>query len=80
MGLYIRPAEDVITEGVAIRTPATYAEAKNDLRKGECLSAVAHRPHGMVALLISHEADFKHVQQSGGTLYIIEQSLAARAY
>ena len=81
MGMYIRPAEDVMAEGIEINVPSTYDDAKHQLRDGEHLAAVAHRPHGMVALLIAHRDDFDHVRKAGcAGMFIIADDLAKRAH
>lgn len=77
--MYIRPAEDVVTQGTRIETPPTYAAATSKLRTGESLVAVAQRGHGKVALLIRGQHDFDHVCQAGGDLFIVPEALAKRA-
>ncbi|MFA5986348.1 MAG: hypothetical protein WC819_03305 [Parcubacteria group bacterium] len=79
MGLYIRPASLVQEKGKRISFPASWNEAQEQLSNGQGLSAVAERPHGLVALLIQSQADFDHVHHVGGDLYIINEDLVSRA-
>ncbi len=79
MGRYIHPATKVVENGRKIPLPSSWQEAQEQLSGDQYLAAVADRSHGMVALLIAHEADLNHVRQAGGDIYIISADLASLA-
>lgn len=82
MGQLIQSASSVLEQGILLDSPhpATWKDAKGQLRQGESLAYVVKGDNGWVGRVISSQNEFNEFCSSGnGALYIIDKDLIMQA-